>query len=191
MEIKGYKDEIVGVVPTADIVEGRVGLLVGHSFSHDFGSRTDLPGFRVPATTEEAKRARYTITWAVDNRSFPLFQPVPSFPFSVRSEFEGAQTHPFSATFYLSNPGNKEGLTIPSGTPALAFGRGTYGFRTADYIADSNLHTAGALVIVANAAEDTTDAGKLKYQSTMDDRVIGVVREWDSVSGQLTVDFRQ
>jgi hypothetical protein len=188
LEINKIGKEIIGVVPTADVVEGRFGLLVTHTWSADFGSKEDLPGWKVPATAEEAKRARFCITWAVDNRPFPLFQPVPAVAWSLRSgAWDQAQTHPFSATMYLSDPAHKNDMTIPSGVPSLAFARGTYTFTTSDYIANASL-VAGAMVIVANTNEDTTDAGKLKYQSTYDDRVVGVVRERDATTDYITVD---
>lgn len=186
MEIRIYED-VRGVVTTADVVEGRFGLMTTHSFSHDFGSRTDLPGFKVPATAEEAKIARFIVTWAVDNTPFPQYKPVPAYDFSLRQGFGAAGNAPFSATVYLSNPANQDGYTIPSGTPSLAFGRGTYTVGSGYYIASASL-VAGAKVIVANTAEDTTDAGKLKYQSTMDERVVGIVRQYDSTTKELTVD---
>lgn len=185
MEIRNYED-ITGVITTADVVEGRFGLMTTHTFSADYGSRTDLPGFKVPATAEEAKVARYVITWAVDNTPFPQYKPIPSYSFGLRQGFGQAGNAPFSATVYLSNPANQNGVTIPSGTPSLAFGRGVYTVTSGNYIASANL-VAGAKVIVANTAEDTTDAGKLKYQSTMDERVIGLVRQYDSTTQELTV----
>ena len=63
MEINRFED-VLGVVTIADVVEGRFGVLTSHSESYDFGSRSDLPGFKVPATAEEAKRAKFVITWS-------------------------------------------------------------------------------------------------------------------------------
>ena len=48
MEINKLGEQIIGVVPTADVVEGKFGLLGTHSWSWDFGSGPDLPGFHVP-----------------------------------------------------------------------------------------------------------------------------------------------
>lgn len=179
-------DEVLGVIPTADIVEGRLGILVSHTFSYDFGSRSDLPGFRVPATAEEAKRARHIISWAVTNQEPPFYIPVPEVAWSMRQGFSRATNLPFSASVYMTYPGNQNGVTIPSGTPSLAFGEGTYTVPSGAYIYNASIVNPGALLIVANTAEDTTDAGKLKYQSTWDDRVVGYVEHYDSASGDLT-----
>lgn len=51
MEINQFTDDILGVVPVADVVEGRMVCLTSHGFDYDFGSKTDLPsvdfcGFR-------------------------------------------------------------------------------------------------------------------------------------------------
>jgi hypothetical protein len=189
MEINQAKKEIVGVVPTADIVEGRFGVITTHSWNYNYGSRTDLPGFKVPATAEEAKNARFVITWAVDNRAFPLFQPVPSYTWALRGGFDQSQTHPFTATVYLTNPGNKDGVTIPSGTPSLAFGAGVYTVASGCYINHANIVNPGALLEVANTAEDTSDAGKLKYLASYGDRKVGTVRAYDSSTGKLTIEL--
>lgn len=185
MEINRF-EEVMGVIPTADVVEGRMGLVTSHTFTHDFGSRTDLMGFKVPATAEEAKRARFILTWAVTNQEAPYLVPVPSYSWAMRGGFNQASNVPFTTTVYMTYPGNQEGVTIPSGTPALAFGEGTYSVPSGAYINNVALVNPGAMLIVANTAEDTTDAGKLKYQSTMDDRVVGFVEYRDSSTGKLT-----
>lgn len=179
-------DEVMGVVPTADVVEGRMGILVTHTFSYDFGSRTDLPGFRIPATAEEAKRARYIITWAVTNQKPPFYMPAPEVAWSMRQGFDRATNLPLTGSVYMIYPGHMDGVTIPSGTPSLALGEGTYTVPSGAYIYDANLQYPGSLIVVANTAEDTNDAGKLKYQSTMDDRVVGHVEHYDSSNGDLT-----
>lgn len=188
MEINKLGEQIVGVVPVADVVEGLFGLFTTHIYSHDWGSYEDLPGFKVPATAEEAKFAKYIITWAVDERPTPIYATLPSRTWGTRGGFGQTANAPFSATVYLTHQGNQESLTIPSGTPSLAFKEGVFTVPEACYIASDNLHSAGAPVIVANTAEDGADAGKLKYQSTMDDRVVGVVRYYDSSTGRLTVE---
>ena len=188
MEINKFDREITGVIVLANIVEGRFGIFTNHGTTHNFGSWADLPAFRVPATAEEAKRARHVITWAVDNIPFPRFTPL-HLDWSLRKGgWDQTQNIPFSATVYLTNPGNQNDQTIPSGTPALAFGKGVYTFTDDDYIANNSLHNAGAMVIVANTAEDTSNAGKLKYQASFDDRVVGIVRQYDSATGNLTVE---
>lgn len=181
-------EEVLGVMPQAAIVEGRFGLLVkNNSASYDFGSRTDLPGFRVPATADEAEQARFVLTWAVDNRKPPYLVTTPNASPSFRYGFDGSAQFPASVTWYNTYPGYQESVEIPSGTPSLAYGVGTYTIPSGQYIANANLHNAGAFVIVANTAEDTTDAGKPKYQATNDARVIGVVEYYDSATGDLTI----
>lgn len=185
MEINHYGDTILGVVPTADVVEGRMVLLTSHSFSYDFGSRTDLPGAKVPATAAEAIRARYVITFAVDNRATPIYQPVPSFSYALRAGgWDQASNVPFSATVYLTQPGHQEGLTIPSGTPSLAFGEGIYTVPSGAYVYSADIETPGFPLTVADTATDGAgSAGKLKADATSP--VAEVVR-FDSATDKLT-----
>ena len=49
MEINEFED-VLGVMPVEDIVEGRFVLFTSHTFSNDFGSDTDLPGVDFRAT---------------------------------------------------------------------------------------------------------------------------------------------
>lgn len=186
MEINAFEN-VIGVVPTADTVEGRFVVLTSHSHSIDFGSQTDLPGAKIPATAEEAKRAKFVLTWAVDNRPVPIIQSYPTMDFALRGGFDQTANAPFSATVHLTHPGNKEGLTIPSGVNALAFSEGTFTVPSGCYIYNAGLINPGASLIIANTATDTTDAGKLKYASA---EVVGVLFEtysYDSSTGSLTV----
>ena len=189
MYINRFED-VIGVVALTDIVEGRFVLLAENTVgSYDFGSRTDLPGARVPATAEEAKRARYAITWTVTNGKPPFYQPMPSYDWALRGgAWDQTGNLPMtSTTIYTTYPGHQNGRTIPSGYLALAFAEGTYTIPSGAYIASDSLHVPGAMVIVANTDEDTTDAGKLKYQATMDDRVVGYVQSYDSATMDITV----
>lgn len=184
-------DQVIGVVTTADVVEGRFVLLTSHSKNYDFGSLTDLPGAKVPATAEEAKRARYCVTWAVDNRKPPYYQPMPAYSFALRQGgWDQAGNVPFSANVWMTYPGYQNSKTIPSGTPSLAIGPGTVTIPSGQYIYNVSLVVPGAPVIVANTAEDTTDAGKPKYQATIDERVIGYVEQYDSSTGNLTINIK-
>ena len=140
-----------------------------------------------PATAEEANRARWIITWPVDERPTPIYASLPSMVYGTRGGFGQTANVPFAATVYLTHQGNQESLTIPSGYPSLAFNEGIFTVPTACYIANVNLHSMGANVIVANTAEDGADAGKLKYQAAYDSRVVGTVRYYDSTTGRLTV----
>lgn len=192
MEINRF-DEVMGVIPQADVVEGRFVIIKANVHSYDFGSRADLPGCAVPATAEEAKRARYCVTWQVSNGKPPFYQPYPGFSWALRKGgWDQNSNLPLtSTTIYTTYPGHQNGVTIPSGMPSLAFGEGTYTIPSGGYIDNASLATPGSMVIVANTDEDTTDAGKLKYQSTMDDRVVGYVEYRDSSTGELTVRIKR
>ena len=186
MEIREFED-VLGVMPVEDIVEGRFVLFTSHTFSADFGSETDLPGVKLPDTAEEAKRAKYCLTWKVDNTEFPHYA-VPSYSFAQRGGWDQAANAPFSTTVYLTHPGNQEGLTIPSGVSALAYTEGTFTIPSGSYIYDASIVTPGAALIVADANTDGAgEAGKIKYTATMAVGVIGETREYDSATGKLTV----
>lgn len=191
MEINKYDSEIVGVVPVADVVESRLGIFVAHTFSYDWGSQTDLPGFRIPATAEEAKNAKQIITWAVDNRPTPLIQNIPSFTWAMRQGgWDQAANAPFNADIYLTYPGNQNCRTIPSGVPSLAFGKGTYTVTSGcGYIYAAGITVPGSLLQVANTAEDGGDAGKLKTLASMSDRKVGQVIEFHTSDGSLTFEL--
>lgn len=187
MEINRY-DDVLGVVPTADVVEGRFVVLDTQSFSHDFGSYTDLPGAHVPATTEEAKRAKYCITFALDNRPTPIFA-VPSMSFALRGGFDQAANAPFATTVYMTHPGNQEGLTIPSGQPSIAFTEATVTLPSGAYVYSADIVKPGAAIVIQDATTDSTagEAGKPKYTATFAAGVIGVTERYDSTTGRLTI----
>lgn len=184
MEINRF-EEVMGVVPTADIVEGRMVLLTTHTFNYDFGSRDELPGVKVPATAEEANAAKFCITWANTNAKPPFYQPQPALSWALRQGFDQAANAPFSATVYATYPGYQDCVTIPSGTPSLAFGEGTYTVPSGCYIADASW-AVGSLIQVGNTAEDGADAGKLKRLSAMSTRFIGIVEYIDSTTKEMT-----
>src|SRR3972149_3980732 len=153
-------------MPVEDIVEGRFVLFTSHTFSADFGSETDLPGVKLPDTAEEAKRAKYCLTWKVDNTEFPHYA-VPSFPFAERGGWSKAANAPFSTTVYLTHPGNQEGLTIPSGTSSLAYSDGVFTLPSGSYVYSANIIVPGALIIVADTnTDDAATAGKPKYTAS-------------------------
>ena len=189
MEINAFED-VIGVVANADVVEGRFVVLCAHTFDTDFGSQTDLPGAKVPATAEEARRAKYIITWAVDNRPLPVTQSYPAFTYALRSGFDQSSNTPYSATMYTTYPGNQNGLTIPSGVNALAFSNGTFTLPSGCYVYSANAIIPGALLEVLNTADDTTDAGKLGYTAA---DAVGIHFEtygYDSDTNELTVKSR-
>lgn len=191
MEINDF-DKVLGVIPNADTIEGRFVVLESQTFSHDFGSRTDLPGAHVPTTVEEGKRARYCITWAVNNEPTPFYRPMPSFDFALRDGgFDQSQSIPFSTTVYLTQPGQQEGLTIPSGTPSLAYTEGLFTLPSGAYIYSDEIIKPGAYVVIQDATTDSTagEAGKPKYASS-GNAALGVIGEtygYDSTTGRLTI----
>jgi hypothetical protein len=175
-------NEVYGVVPNADIKEGRFVVLTTQGFSKVFGGGTDLPGCRVPANTTEAKSARFMIGWPMDNRDVPIYVSLPEVAYSLRQGFDKAANIPFSADVYMTQMSVKTGLTIPSGTQALRFGKGRYTLPSGDYIYSANLHTPGAGLAIQDATTDATEgeAGKPKYAAFDADTVVAMVEEFDS-----------
>jgi len=167
MEINKYTD-ITGVVTLQEIVEGRMVLLVsnaegGNSVDYDFGSRLDLPGARLPLTSAEAEKAHFIITFAVDNSSIPIYNPYPSYSFALRSGFDQAANVPFDAEVHLTQRSMVEGLTIPSGVPALAFGPGVFTVPSGAFVYSDNLQVPGTWLEVANQTDDGANvAGMLQ-----------------------------
>jgi len=188
MEINKFED-IVGVVAQADIVEGRFVVLTSNAAGGSYFSNTDadLPGAKVPATAEEAKRANFCITFSVDNRPTPIVD-YPSSDYDFRGGFVNGTQGPLTGVkMWLTHPGNQESQTIPSGYKALAITEATVTLPSGQYVYNANLETPGAALIVANTADDTTDAGKPKYQATAVVGVIGRTVEYDSSTGALTI----
>ena len=188
MEINRF-EEVLGGVVQADTVEGRFVILVANAMGGLFmNTDTDLPGLRVPATAEEAKRAKYVSAWAVDNRQSPLVMAYPSTTFDFRGGWVNSPSGPIAPTMWLTHPGNQEGTTIPSGYKALGYTDGTFTFPSGAYVDNASLHTPGAAVIVADTASDgAANAGKPKYQASVALGYVGVVEAYDSSTGRLTI----
>jgi hypothetical protein len=189
MEINKFED-VIGVVPTSGIVEGRFGLMCPHTFDYDFGSRVDLPGIKVPATAAEAINARYCVTFSPDNGPTPFYDPMVVPAFAQRGGWDQAPIGPpYSAQVYVTHRSNQEELTIPSGMPCLGFTDGTFTLPSGGYIHSADIIIIGANVVVANTAEDgLVNAGRLKWQNAYDyDRVVGTVKEYDADTLRLTV----
>jgi hypothetical protein len=188
MEINKYTD-IMGVVTTEAIPEGRMVLLTGHSVDHDFGSYVDLPGVKLPDDSTEAGVAKYCITWPVSNANahgpIKMFIPTPSFDWAMRrGGWDQAQNVPFDAEVHLTYPGNREGVTIPSGWQALAFDRGVFTVPSGSFVYSADLESPGAPLEVLNAGDDgATEAGKLAYNAS---GTIAVVERYNSDTGSLT-----
>lgn len=187
MEINRFED-VIGVVTQADTVEGRFVVLVSNTMGGAFiNVDADLPGARVPATAEEAKRAKFCLTWAVDNRQAPLVN-YPSTTWDLRGGWVNSTQGPLSTTMWLSHPGNQEGQTIPSGYKSLAYTEGTFTLPSGAYVDSSNIKVPGAAIIVADTASDGAgSAGKPKYTATMAAGVIGFTEAYDSATGRLTI----
>jgi hypothetical protein len=187
MEINRFED-VLGVVAQSDMVEGRFVCLTSNAFAGLYmNTYEDVPGAKLPQTAEEAKRAKYCVTFAVDNRTPPIIE-VPNTSFDFRGGWVRSQSDPLNTRVWLTPPGLQEGQTIPSGSMALAYTEGTFTLPSGSYIYNAGLTTPGAAVMVADAATDgAANAGKLKYTATMAVGVIGVVEKYDASTGALTV----
>jgi len=186
MEINRFED-VIGVVPTADVVEGRFGLTTSHSWTSDFGSKEDVLGFKVPSTAAEASAARWCITWAPDNQPVPFYETLPTLDntFATRGGWSKGANLPLSATIYMTHHGSgPESQTIPSGFTSIAYSEGVFTLPSGSFVYGANIINAGANVVVSYSG---ADAGKLEYQAGYDIRVIGNVVEYDATANKLTV----
>lgn len=183
MEINKYTD-IIGVVATESIVEGRMVVLTAANATHDFGSREDLMGVKLPANSTEAAKARYVLAFALDNRPTPLLETIPSYSYALRKGgWDQTSNVPFTASVYLSHPGN---MTVPqtvaSGSLALAFDRGVFTVTSGNFVYSANL-VPGAPLTVSNTSDHGADSGKLRYDAS---GAIGIVERFDSTNFTLT-----
>ena len=178
MEINKYSD-IKGVVTLEAIVEGRMVLLSTNSLTHDFGSWADLPGARLPDTATEAQKAHFVITFAVDNSKPPIYQPYPSMTYALRQGFDQAANVPFDATVHMTPQSMKVGLTIPSGTLALAFGPGIFTVPSGAYVYSAGIEIPGTWLSVANGQDDGTDTGKLQEDADGSEGKFAQVERYD------------
>jgi hypothetical protein len=191
MQINKYTD-IVGVIASEDIAEGRMVLMTSHSFNKNYGSDTDLPGVKLPDTADEAARAQYILTWPVSNANahgpIRLFIPQPSINWSLREGgFDKAANVPFSANVHLTYPGHKDGVTIPSGYQALAFAEGVFTVPSGAWEYSANSEVPGAPLRVMDTASDTAaDAGKLADNTGGGGTTVARVERYDSDTGDLT-----
>jgi len=185
VEINKFSD-IIGVVATQNIPEGRMVCLTSHSFTYNYGSKTDLAGVKLPATAAEAARAFYVAVFAQDNRQLPIYQPMPSYPFNLRNGWgKGVNNVPITgSTIYLTHPGNMTGQTIPSGQVMCAHAGGVYTVASGSYMYNASLTVPGAYLISANTADDLiANRGKLKYSASAT-RI--VVERYNSTTKELT-----
>ena len=188
MEINRFED-VIGVRVLADTVEGRFVCLTAHNLGGAIMNvDADVPGAKVPATAEEAKRAKFCVTFAVDHRPSPIVD-WPQTQFDFRGGFVNSTAGPLTGLkMWMTHPGNQESQTIPSGYKALGFTEGTFTIPSGQYIDNANLHVPGAAVMIADTASDgAPSAGMPKYQATLALGYIGFVQSWDSTTGALTI----
>jgi len=190
MEINKFTD-IMGVVTTEDIPEGRMVLMTPNTVpagGHNFGSRTDLPGVKLPADSTEAAKAKFCITWPVNNATahdpITMFIPQPSFDWTMRQGgWDQARNVPFTSKVYLSYPGHWNGETIPSGWLALAFDRGVFTVPSGHFVYSADLVTGAPLEVLNTGDDGATEAGKLAYHAS---GTIAVVERYDTDENKLT-----
>lgn len=193
MELNQYSQgaQPNGAVAQENIVEGRFVLMTTNYWSHDFGSRTDLPGVKLPDNDTEAQRARYCITFTVpDSNKVNGFYISPessySMPYALRGGFDRTANVPMSSmTLRPTWPGNQESQTIPSGSMVLLWGPdAVLTIPSGQYVYNFNLHVPGSRLEVLNSGDDTTDEGKLSYASG---GTIAEVVEFNNTTSALTV----
>jgi hypothetical protein len=189
-EINRFEDVIGGVVQ-ADTVEGRLVVMGANAMGGTFiNIDADLPGFKVPATAEEAKRAKFVCMWAVDNRESPIvnYDSLRT-NFDFRGGFVNSQSGPLTGlTMWLTHPGNQEGTTIPSGYKALGYTEGTFTFPSGAYVYNANIIVPGAAIIVSDETTDGAGNGGMpKYTATFAAGVIGFTEDYDAADGRLTI----
>lgn len=188
MEINRFED-VIGVVAQADVVEGRFVVMVANALGGLFMNvDSDLPGAKVPATAEEAKRAKFVITFAVDNREAPIVD-WPQTVFDFRGGWVNADQGPLTGVkMWLTHPGNQESQTIPSGYRALAYTEGTFTLPSGQYVDSAEIKVPGAAIVIADTASDgAPSAGKPKYAAAMAVGVIGFTEDYDADNGRLTI----
>lgn len=188
MEINRFED-VIGVVAQANVVEGRFVLMVANAMGGLFmNTDADLPGARVPATPDEATRAKFCITWPVDNRQSPLVFSYPHTDWDMRNGWVNSPTGPITPTMYLTHPGNQNSQTIPSGFKALAYTEGTFTLPSGQYVDSVAIRVPGAAIVIADTATDgAADAGKPKVSASGIYGVIGYTEVWDSNDASLTI----
>lgn len=192
MEIRKFSD-IIGVVTTQEIVEGRFVLLVDAGVDATdpvFDLWGDLPGVKMPVDTTEADRAVYVLGFAMDNRSLPIYDPMPAYSWIARNYgFEAGQSDPSGrtlpltgSTVHFTHKSVTQGLTVPSGVKALAYAGGVYTFPSGSFVDTADIRIVGNLIDVHPTAGD--DRGKPKYAS---DGVVGKVEEWNQTDLAVTI----
>lgn len=184
MEVRKYTD-IVGAVATENIVEGRMVLMTSQSTSHNFGSREDLPGMKLPANATEAARAKFVAAFALDNRPLPLIDNIPNYDWALRmGGWDQARNMPFTATLRMTYPANDHvPQTITANSLMLAFDRGVFTVTSGHFIYNASM-APGTYLAVADATTDgASNAGKLKHSASAS---FAVVEDIDATNLVLT-----
>lgn len=186
MEINRFED-VIGVRVIEDVVEGRFVCLTSHNLGGEIMNvDADVPGAKLPTSAEEAKRARYCVTFAVDNRPTPIVD-WPQTAFDFRGGFVNSTAGPLTGVkMWLTHPGNQENQTIPSGYKALAFTEAYVTIPSGQYVYSAGLEVPGAAVEIETSAG--ADRGKPKELATYDsDTAIGRVIDFDEATMNLTI----
>jgi hypothetical protein len=175
--------EVTGAVAQVDIVEGRCVLLTANVWSHNFGSREDLPGVKLPTSSGEADKAFYIVAWTPDNTEPPIYEPYPALSFSLRyGGFDQSANVPFDAKVRMTAPSVQIGQTIPSGYLCLAHSRGVYEIPSGHFVYSASAIMVGEYLVPEYASG--SDRGKLKHSASATKfQVVG----YDSSTGHLTV----
>jgi len=176
----------IGAVAVADIVEGRMCIIVDHSQTHNYGSREDLVGCRVPASADEAKEALYLAAFSVIQQEPPIYVNYPANPSNLRQGFSAATNLPFNADVYTTAPSMLQGRTIPSGALVALHAGGTYTVTSGNYIYSANLVPGARCDVNSSGA----NAGKLQYTATAGAGTATVIQH-DTTKRELTFRTRQ
>lgn len=183
MEINRIEGRIESVVTVSGLVEGRMVYMTSHSYSQNYGSLSDLPGVDYPRTADQAKKARNVLAYAITTQKGP-YMTYPQYSFSLREMMDQTANAPFSTTVDITYPGDQESRTIAAGTPARAFGVGTFTVPSGQYIYSAGLRTPGCPLSVAYSG---ANAGLLQAESTFDgDLAVATVVEFDTTTYALT-----
>lgn len=188
MEINRF-DDVLGVKTQQAIVEGRFVSLCAQTISGLYMNiDADLPGVRLPVDAEDARRAKFCVTFAVDNRETPIVD-YPNTSYDFRGGWVNSTQGPLTGvTMWLTPPGNQEGQTIPSGYKALAFTEATVTLPSGHYVDSADIRVPGAAIVVSNVADHGAGvAGMPRYAAAMAAGVIGFTQTYDAHDGRLTV----
>jgi hypothetical protein len=180
----------IGAVAVEAIVEGRMCIIVDHSQNHNYGSRTDLVGCRVPATADEAKEALYLAAFSVIQQEPPIYVNYPANPSNLRQGFAGNSNLPFNADVYTTAPSMLQGRTIPSGALVALHAGGTYTVTSGNYVYSASLVPGARMNVTDTASDGAGEGGKLEYLATAGEGTATVIQH-DTTKRELTFRTRQ